>query len=102
MIQLALRWALSDRAARRAGRRGREPGPGRSRAPRTPGRLCRRSGSTGEVLVVLARDDEEAYKSLPQPPEVELVLVGELTAYDMLCSDWIVFTRRARCPGNSA
>ena len=51
-----------------------------------------RWASTGKVLVVLARTDEEAYKSFRNLPGVQLLLAGELNAYDILCNDWIVFS----------
>jgi large subunit ribosomal protein L4 len=51
-------------------------------------------------MVVLSRDDELAYKSFRNLPEVDLVLSGELAAYDVLCSDWMIFTRET-LPGNS-
>jgi hypothetical protein len=50
------------------------------------------------VLVVLGADDEIAYKSFRNLPEVHCVLAGELNAYDVLVSDWVVFTR-ATLPG---
>ena len=58
-------------------------------------------GLDGRVLVVLAGEDERAYKSFRNLPGVDLVLVRELAAYDVLCSDWVVFTR-ATLPGNSS
>jgi hypothetical protein len=47
---------------------------------------------------VLSRDDEETYKSFRNLPDVQVILVGELNAYDILCNDWIVFTP-ATLPG---
>ena len=41
----------------------------------------------------LGRDEEAAIKSFRNLPEVQLLLVDELNAYDVLCNDWIVFTR---------
>jgi len=92
MVQLALRSALSDRA-----------GEGRVAvvdawdfaAPKT--REARDSletlGLTGKVLVVLDRDDETAYKSFRNLPDAHPILAAELNAYDILCCDWVVFTR---------
>jgi large subunit ribosomal protein L4 len=57
-------------------------------------------GLTGRVLVVLSREDERAYKSFRNISGIDLVLVPELNAYDVLCSDWVVFTR-ATLPGDS-
>jgi large subunit ribosomal protein L4 len=50
------------------------------------------------VLLVLGRDDEVAYRSFRNLPDVQLLLASELNAYDVLCSDWVVFTR-ATLPG---
>ena len=47
---------------------------------------------------MLGRDDEVACKSFRNLPDVQLILADELNAYDVLCNDWIVFTR-ATLPG---
>jgi large subunit ribosomal protein L4 len=92
MVQLALRSALSDRAAE-----GKVVVVDRWEfaAPKT--RDAQRSlsdlGIAGKVLVVLDRDDEVAYRSFRNLPDVQLILSGELNAYDVLCNDWVVFTR---------
>lgn len=99
MVQAALYGALSDRAAQ-----GRVlvvdnwdwPVPNTKSAKQALEALGVGSGA----LVVLSRDDELAYKSFRNLPEVDLVLVGELAAYDVLCSEWVVFTRNT-VPGNS-
>jgi large subunit ribosomal protein L4 len=52
----------------------------------------------GRVLVVLTREDEAAWKSLRNLPDVHVLSTGELNAYDVLVSDWIVFTE-ASLPG---
>jgi hypothetical protein len=44
--------------------------------------------------MVLARTDEDAYKSFRNLPGIQLMLVSEINAYDILCNDWIVFTRQ--------
>ena len=44
------------------------------------------------MLVVVARDDAPAALSFRNIPEVQLIIPGELNAYDVLCNDWIVFT----------
>ena len=49
-------------------------------------------GVEGRVLVVLTRDDEATWKSLRDLPEVHVLSAGELNAYDVLVSDWVVFT----------
>ncbi|HWH35077.1 MAG TPA: 50S ribosomal protein L4 [Acidimicrobiales bacterium] len=48
---------------------------------------------SGRVLVVLGPDDHHAAKSFRNLPEVHTLAAGELNAYDVLCSDWVVFTR---------
>jgi large subunit ribosomal protein L4 len=57
-------------------------------------------GAGERTLVVLSRDDEKAYKSFRNIAWVDLALVGELAAYDVLCADWVVFTR-ATLPGEN-
>ena len=99
MVQLALRGALSDRA-----------NLGQVvvveawdfEVPTTKGARAALTalGISGRPLIVLSRDDEKAYKSFRNLPEVDLVMVGELAAYDVLCSDVIVFTHQT-LPGGS-
>ncbi|MDQ1444221.1 MAG: large subunit ribosomal protein [Acidimicrobiaceae bacterium] len=92
MIQLALRSALSDRAAD-----GKVvvidewsfDQPKTKTAKAALGAL----GLDGKVLVVVTRDDEIVYKSFRNLQEVQVILTGELNAYDVLCSDWVVFTQ---------
>ena len=50
-------------------------------------------GFEGKLLVVLKRDEIAAIKSFRNLPEVQLIEIGELNAYDVLCNDWIVFTK---------
>ncbi len=50
-------------------------------------------GASGKVLVVVTPAEENAIKSFRNLPEVQLILVGELNAYDVLCNDWIVFSK---------
>jgi large subunit ribosomal protein L4 len=97
MIALALRSALSDRAAEdkvKVVEAWDWDVPSTRSARNALGAL----GLTGRILVVLTREDEEAYKSFRNLPEVQLLLVGELNAYDILVNDWLVFTR-ASLPG---
>jgi len=49
-------------------------------------------GLHGKVLVVLARDDETALRSFRNLMNVKTIDVGELNTYDVLDSDWVVFT----------
>ena len=100
MIQLALRSALSDRAAE-----GKvvvvESWPWTTPSTKAATAALAALGLDRRVLVVLSRSDEEAYKSFRNLPDVQLILAGELNAYDVLCNDWIVFTA-ANLPGAPA
>ena len=99
MVQLALRGALSDRA------NGGQVAVVESWDWQIPSTKDAHTalltlGLSGRVLVVLSREDQLAYKSFRNLTGVDLVLVPELAAYDVLCSDWVVFTRHT-LPGNS-
>jgi large subunit ribosomal protein L4 len=91
MIRLALRSALSDRAAE-----GKVVvvDDWAFDTPSTKAALAALSalGIDGRALVVLRGDDENAWKSFRNLPEVQLIDVGELNAYDVLVNDWVVFT----------
>ena len=101
MIQLALRSALSDRAAEGQvvviDAWGFE-------APRTRDAVAALAalGIEGRVLVVAARDDVNAWKSFANLTEVHVVSPGELNAYDVLVSDVVVFSRDTLPAGSSA
>jgi len=99
MIALALRSALSDRAA--TGRVAVVEGFPWA-VPNTKGATAALAalGLEGRVLLVLSRDDELAYKSFRNLPAVQVIRAGELNAYDVLCNDWIVFTA-ATLPGHA-
>jgi len=91
MIQLALRSALSDRAAME---RVVVIDTWGFAAPRTKDATAalKALGVEGRVLVVLGPDDQVARKSFRNLPDVHALLASELNAYDVLCSDWVVFT----------
>ncbi len=99
MIQLALRSALSDRAAE-----GKVVVVGSWPWERPSTKDAKEAlsalGLDGKVLVVLSRHDEAAYKSFRNLSDVQLLLASELNAYDILCNDWIVFTTET-LPGAS-
>jgi large subunit ribosomal protein L4 len=95
MIWLALRSALSDRAAEGM---VAVVDSWAFTAPKTKeAQAALRALGTGgreRVLVVLGRDDDVAWKSFRNLGErVGLVTVEELNAYDVLVADRIVFTR---------
>jgi large subunit ribosomal protein L4 len=97
MIKLALRSALSDRAA-----------DGKIvvvdswsfEAPKTKDakKLLSALGIEGKALVVVDIDDTNTIKSFLNLPEVQLIDSRELNAYDVLCSDYVVFSH-ATLPG---
>jgi len=100
MVRLALRSALSDRAAE--GRVVVVDGwdfetPSTKRALEA----VRALGLDGSVLVVVDRKDEAVIKSFRNLAELQLILTSELNAYDVLCNRWIVFTR-STLPGATA
>jgi large subunit ribosomal protein L4 len=52
-------------------------------------------GAERNVLVVTAHDDELTWKSLRNVPFVHLLAEDQLNTYDVLASDWLVFTKAA-------
>jgi large subunit ribosomal protein L4 len=97
MIKLALRSALSDRAA--DGKIVVVDSWGFD-APKTKDakKLLGALGVDGKALVVVDIDDTNTIKSFLNLPEVQLIESRELNAYDVLCSDYIVFSH-ATLPG---
>jgi large subunit ribosomal protein L4 len=91
MVRLALCSALSDRAA--AERIVLVDTWGWDE-PKTKAAVAALAalGLTGRVLVVLDYDDIVAERSFGNLPSVQTTLAGELSAYDVLRNDWIVFT----------
>jgi len=91
MVRLALRSALSDRAACErvlvVDRWGWE-------VPRTKDAVAALDALSldGRVLVVLGDDDVVVERSFGNLGRVQTVLSGELAAYDILRNDWLVFT----------
>jgi large subunit ribosomal protein L4 len=92
MISLALRSALSDRA-----------GEGKivvvdawgwdKPSTKAAVKALAGLGIEGRALVVVGRDDAAAALSFRNLPAVQLIAPGELNAYDVLCNEWIVFTK---------
>ena len=92
MVKAAIRSALSDRFAE-----GRvvvlDGGFGFTEAKTKQAvALLTALNLEGRVLVVVDREDETAQKAFRNLQEVQLLLVDEMNAYDVLCNDWIVFT----------
>ena len=55
-------------------------------------------GVSGKVLVVVRRSEINAIRSFRNLEDVQLIELGELNAYDVLCNDYIVFSQ-ASLPG---
>ena len=91
MIRLALHSALSDRATDGKVVVVQDWG---IEAPSTKAAkaLLTGLGVSGRVLVVVGVEDLVASKSFRNLPEVHVLLNLELNAYDVLCSDYVVFT----------
>jgi large subunit ribosomal protein L4 len=91
MVKLALRSALSDRAAEGrvlvVDRWGWD-------TPRTKDAVAalQALGVDGRALVVLGVGDDVAWKSFRNLPQVHVIEVGQLNAYDVLVSDCVIFT----------
>ncbi len=97
MVRLALASALSDRAAD-----GRVVVVDRWpwERPKTKDALAALEALDlgGRVLAVLSGDDLAADRSFANLQEVDTIVASELNAYDVLRSDWVVFTD-ATLPG---
>tara|TARA_Y100000758_G_scaffold209454_1_gene150113 strand:+ start:289 stop:906 length:618 start_codon:yes stop_codon:yes gene_type:complete len=100
MIRLALHSALSDRAH---SERVVVIDAWRFDTPRTKDAISALTnlGLDGKVMMVVAPNDDTAVRSFRNLSTVQLVEAGELNAYDVLCSDWLVFTRETLPGGDS-
>jgi len=98
MIRLALRSARSDSAEGKVAvvDEWAFDAPSTKAAVAALGAL----GIEGKALVVVSESDAVAARSFRNLPSVQLVLARELNAYDVLCNDWVVFTR-ATVPGSA-
>jgi large subunit ribosomal protein L4 len=92
MIKLALRSALSDRASE-----GHVivVEDWNFDVPSTKGAIAalKALGVEGRALIVLTRADVEAWKSFRNIPSVHVLEAAELNTYDILVSDYVVFTK---------
>jgi large subunit ribosomal protein L4 len=92
MIKLALRSALSDRASE-----GKVivVDEWNFATPSTKGAVAALAalGIEGKVLLVLDRLDVAAWKSFRNLGEVHIIETAELNTYDVLVSDFVVFTK---------
>ncbi len=91
MVKLALRSALSDRNAE--GKVLVIDSWGFD-APSTKAAVAALADLKveGRALVVLEPGDTDAWKSFRNLGEVHTILASELNAYDVLVSDWVIFT----------
>jgi large subunit ribosomal protein L4 len=91
MVKLALACALSDRA-----RDGKvvvvEAWAFTEARTKEAVAALQALGLEGEVVVVVAPEDATTIRAFRNLPSVHLLLTTELNAYDILCSDWVVFT----------
>ena len=92
MIKLALRSALSDRAADGKVVVVDDWGLDQPRTKDAKAALAS-LGLDRRVLVVIDTFDSPVALSFRNLPEVQLIKTSELNAYDILCNDWIVFTQ---------
>jgi large subunit ribosomal protein L4 len=99
MINLALRSALSDRAAE-----GKVVVVDQWSfdTPKTKDAVAALAslGIDGKALVVVDRNDTNTIKSFLNLREVQLIERAELNAYDILCNEWIVFSK-STLPGGA-
>ncbi len=56
---------------------------------------------SGRVVIVINDQDDTAARSFRNIPGVQLLQGSELNAYDILCSDWLVFTTSTLPGGES-
>jgi len=93
MVKAALRSALSDRFAEERvvvledGFGFTEPKTRQAVA------LLSALDLEGSVLVVVGREDETPTRAFRNLQGIQLILVDELNAYDVLCNDWVLFTK---------
>ena len=100
MTRLALHSALSDRAH---SERVVVIDAWRFDTPRTKDAISALTslGLDGKVMMVVAANDDTAVRSFRNLSSVQLVEAGELNAYDVLCSDWLVLTSETLPGGDS-
>lgn len=59
-------------------------------------------GVSDKVLIVLGNEDEAAFLSFRNLPNVHLMTSGELNTYDVLNNDWVIFTNETLPTGEAA
>ncbi len=93
MVKLALRSALSDRAADSKVLVVDSWDFGDTPSTKAAKAALASLGTEGRVLVVLADADAVAARSFRNLPEVQIIAARELNAYDVLVNDFVVFTQ---------
>ncbi len=92
MVQLALRSALSDRTS--DGKVVVVDAWSFDKPSAKAGAAALAAiGATGKVLVVVKSSASDVAKSMRNLVDVHVMLTSELNAYDILCSDWVVFSQ---------
>jgi large subunit ribosomal protein L4 len=91
MIRLATRSALSDRLAEERVIVVDEWGLD-APSTKTAKAALASLGVESRALIVVDRNDTNAWLSFRNLPEVQLIEAGELNAYDVLCNDWLIMT----------
>ena len=92
MVRLALKSALSDRAA---SERVVVVDEWNFELPKTKTAVAALEALDleGRVLLVVNQNDSNTWKSFANLDRVHVISPGELNAYDVLVSDWVVFTK---------
>ena len=94
MVKLALRSALSDRFASERIIVLEAWGFDVPKT-KTVRQALEALGTSGRILAVIERGDVNAAKSMANLPNVHVLETSQLNTYDVLVSDWIVFTQGA-------
>jgi len=92
MVRLALKSALSDRAA---SERVVVVDEWNFELPKTKTAVSALEALDveGRVLIVVNQNDSNTWKSFANLDRVHVISPGELNAYDVLVSDWVVFAK---------
>ena len=92
MVRLALKSALSDRAA---AERVVVVDEWNFELPKTKTAVAALEALDveGRVLIVVNQNDSNTWKSFANLNRVHVISPGELNAYDVLVNDWVVFTK---------
>lgn len=92
MVRLALKSALSDRAA---SERVVVVDEWNFELPKTKTAVAALEALDveGRVLIVVNQNDSNTWKSFANLDRVHVISPGELNAYDVLVNDWVVFTK---------